>query len=95
MTRIKDFPDEATLLATALGEAFERCNYRSGAFMARVGGMEGLARLLREDKRNIRKKSGMGPKSRAVIETTKDIIMEWISEGAEESIRAMAVKRQR
>lgn len=92
MTSIKDFPDAITLLVTAFTEALERCKYRSGSLLTKVGGIKGLASFLKEDNIIMKKQRGIGPKGSAVIKATKDIIIEWVVEGAERDIEALQRK---
>ncbi|MDD2696624.1 MAG: hypothetical protein PHE52_00495 [Candidatus Pacebacteria bacterium] len=90
MSETKGISNGVDLLMSAVPEALRRCQYDSGSFYPRVGGIQGLTVLLTENDKDLRMTHrGIGQKTCEVIKTIRRLILEAVAQDAEQKLRAM------
>ncbi len=88
MGKITGISEGDSILSAALAGALEKLDSKDGSVFSKVGGVQGLSRLVVMDDREIKKSCRrIGPKTIAIIHEVRRAIMEEVAESAKQELK--------
>ena len=88
MGKIEGISNGDLILSAALAEALDKLNSNDCSVFSRIGGVQGLSRIVVMDDREIKRSHrNIGPKTIAIIHEVRRAIMEEVAESAKQELK--------